>query len=53
MLQDLPGFREVPNNYDVEALVTAFSLNDQESVELLSADVLLLPERCNSGMYRP
>ena len=45
MNQDLPGFREVPNDYNVEALITAFSRNDQESAELSSADMLLLPER--------
>ena len=45
MSQDLPGFREVPNDYDVEALVTVFSRSDQESAELSSADILLLPER--------
>ena len=45
MNQDLPGFREVPNDYDVEARVTAFSHNDQESEELRSMDILLLPER--------
>ena len=45
MIHDLPGFREAPNDYDVEALITAFSQNDQESAELRSADILLLPER--------
>ena len=45
MIQDLPGFREVPNDHDVEALVTAFSHNDQELEELRSVDILLLPER--------
>lgn len=45
MIQELPGFREVPNDYDVEALITAFSQNDQETAELRSADILLLPER--------
>ena len=45
MNQDLPGFREVPNDYNVEALITAFSRNDRESAELSSADMLLLPER--------
>ena len=45
MIQDLPGFREVPNDYNVEALITAFSRNYQESAELRSADILLLPER--------
>ena len=45
MIQDLPGFREVANDYDVEALIAAFSRDDQESAELRSADILLLPER--------
>lgn len=45
MMKDLPGFREVPNDYNVEALITAFIRNDQESAELRSADILLLPER--------
>ena len=45
MIQDLPGFHEVLNDYDVEALVTAFSRNDQESEGLHSVDILLLPER--------
>ena len=45
MIHNLPGLREVPNDYDVEALVTAFSHNDQELEELRSVDILLLPER--------
>ena len=45
MIQDLPGFREVHNDYNVDALIAAFSRNDQESAELRSADILLLPER--------
>ena len=45
MIEDLPGFREVPNDYNVEALIIRFSRNDQESAELRSADILLLPER--------
>ena len=45
MFQDLPGFHEVPNDYDVETLITAFSRSDQEAAELRSADILLLPER--------
>ena len=45
MIHDLPGFREVPNDYDVEAPTTAFSRNDQETAQLRSADILLLPER--------
>ena len=45
MIQDLPGFREVPNDYNAEDLINAFSLNEQESTELRSADILLLPER--------
>ncbi len=45
MIQDLPGFREVPNDYNVEALITAFSKDAQESAELRSADLLLMPER--------
>ena len=45
MFQEPSGFREVPNDYDVEALVTAFSHNDQESEDLRSVDILLLPER--------
>lgn len=45
MIRDLPGFREVPNDYDVEALVTAFTHNGQEMEELRSVDILLLPER--------
>ena len=45
MTQDLPGFREVHDDYEVEALITAFSRNDQEFAELSSADILLLPER--------
>ena len=49
MIQDLPGFREVPNDYDVEALVAAFSRNDQESAELHSVDILLLPEHFQSA----
>ena len=45
MIQDLPGFREVTNDYNVEALITAFSQSDQELAELRSADILLLRER--------
>ncbi len=45
MINDLPGFYEVPNDYDVGALITAFSRNDQETAQLRSADILLLPER--------
>jgi hypothetical protein len=45
MIQDLPGFRQVPNDYNVEELITVFSRNDQEAAELSSADILLLPER--------
>ena len=45
MMKDLPGFREVPNDYNVEALITSFSQNDQELAKLRSAEILLLPER--------
>lgn len=45
MINDLSGFREVPNDYDVEAFITAFSRNDRETAQLRSADILLLPER--------
>ncbi len=50
---DLPGFREVPNDYDVKSLITAFSQNDQEAAELLSKDILLLPERLNLADRAP
>jgi len=49
MVQDLPGFREVHNDYDVEALIAAFSKNAQELAELRSVDILLLPERFQSA----
>ena len=45
MIQDLPGFREVTNDFNVETLITAFSQSDQELAELRSADILLLRER--------
>jgi len=53
MIQGLPGFREVPQNYNVEDLITAFSQNDQELAKLRSADILLLPERFQfaDGMF--
>ena len=53
MIQDLPGCREVPNDYNVEALITAFSQNDQESAELRSTDILLLPERFQFSAESP
>lgn len=49
MIQDLPGFREVHNDYNVEALIDAFSRNDQESAQLRSGELLLLPERFPSS----